>query len=282
LDDDNPRQVLSMRNIFQVVHNAIDYPLRQFFRWQRKNFVLQNEEKTSLFSEFEPEPKAKLVGLAEYYNSQYQLSSLYSSSTRKNYLENLYYLEMLESALKVLEISFGTEIHAADIGVADWFYVRSLYALLKNFARNGDRSVILDGYEIDAFRVYSDAYSRIDHAMAYCRNLKNVSYIPKDFTPTEGFYDIIFLLFPFVLLENHLDWGLPINSFTPHQLVRDIWASIKEGGAVVIVNQGKEEQKKQIELLKEIRVPIYCSYEFKSNFYQYSFPRYVVSIIKTK
>lgn len=269
-----------MINLYKAFYNAVDYPMRQFFRWRRKNLIIANEEKDTLFSYLDSVQQIRLKQSMDEYLSRYCLYDLYSNSTGNNFKENLYYLELFENAAKRIKWSPGQMVKVADIGVADWFYIRALYSFVKNYPEKNTRSITLDGYEIDAYRVYTDAYSRFDYAMAYCKGLDSINYIPRSFQREPNSYDLIFMLFPFVFLHDHLKWGLPIRLFSPEHLLKDAWDSLKTKGVLVIVNQGSEEHERQMEMINSLNIDLYLSFPFQSDFYKYPLQRYVHCMIK--
>ncbi|MCJ7624303.1 MAG: hypothetical protein MUO76_12435 [Anaerolineaceae bacterium] len=101
----------------------------------------------------------------------YNLENLYKNSQKRKYCENLYYLELLEKAFQSTEITLPTSVFAADVGTADWFYVRAYYTFLKWWNCEFGRDVFLRGYELDAYRVYNDLYSRMDYSLMYSGDL---------------------------------------------------------------------------------------------------------------
>jgi hypothetical protein len=259
-----------------IFHNAVDYPLRQLFRWHRKNLNLQNEDKTSLFSDIHPSRQKTLLVKLHQYLEDYDLGELFSHSTQRSLCENIYYLELFLTAFQNTDDISNREIQVADIGVADWFYVRTLLAFLKNFPAKADRGVTLDGYEIDAYRVYQDAFSRIDYAMAYTCGLENVRFRPEAFQPQPHRFDLIFMLFPFVFVPDHLRWGLPIRLFAPLHLLENVWVSIKPNGFLVVANQGQKEHEQQMQIMKKVGIRVEATFLHESEFYKYPLPRFVI------
>ncbi|MBN1536487.1 MAG: hypothetical protein JW908_07130 [Anaerolineales bacterium] len=260
---------------FHLWRNLLDYPLRQFFRWQRKGLHIKNEAKDALFTCL-PEPDhTQAQATAGRLLKEYHLEALYSSSTMDNYCENLYYLEMLESALTILKPSLPDRIAAADIGSTHWFYVQALYAALKWWQYPAGREVALSGYERDAYRVYANFHSRYDHALAHINNLPGVEYKPYAFMIQSSAFDIITHFFPFIFLPDHLEWGLLPWQFNPSELLNTAWLSLKPGGLLIIANQGKEEHQTQLELLNRAGITVNASFPFSSPFYHYDIPRFV-------
>jgi hypothetical protein len=268
-----------MRKIFSFsllrLRNAVDYPLRRFFRWRRGGFALDRQAKNDSFVHFPPEKRRLAEDTARVIGRNYHLDEFSRDSSAVNYQENLYYLQLLEEALNLSGASLPADIAAADIGPSHWFYVQALYALLRWWKFPSGRSVSLAGYEIDAYRVYTDFYSRFDHALAHMRGLPGVTYIPEGFTLQEGRFHLITMLFPFVFEQDHLYWGLPSSAFRPDHLLEHVWQSLHPGGVLIIVNQGEEEHQAQKQRLQNFQIPIIAAYRHDPLLFSYSIDRYV-------
>ncbi|MBI3764694.1 MAG: hypothetical protein HY260_22875 [Chloroflexi bacterium] len=262
------------------LRNSADYPLRQWFRWQRPGLKFRNEPKSDLYDHL-PQPARQFAQeTAARLLDEYRLSDLYHASTAENYRENLFYLEMLEQALHTASPTLPPAIAAADIGPSSWFYVHALHAALKWWQCSAGREVALTGCEADAFRVYLDFHSRFDHARAHLRGLTGARYLPRRFEPLPATFDLITLLFPFVFLKEHLAWGLPARLFSPVQLLADAWHSLKPGGLLVIVNQGEAEHRAQRDLLQSAAIHPLAAYRHESTLFQYDLPRWVLVVVK--
>jgi hypothetical protein len=262
--------------------NALDYPLRQYFHWRRRGLLFRNQAKDRLFARLPDEARPLAQATANRLLNTYHLQRLYYHSRVENYCENLFYLELLESALQRARATLSPVIQAADIGVSQWFYVQALYGLLKWWQPvTGDalpeegRAVTLSGFEADAYRVYIDLYSRYDYALAHLRDLENAHYVPRRFEPQSAAYQFVTLLFPFLFLSDHLKWGLPRPMFSPQQLLADAWASVAPGGLLIIVNQGEAEQAAQRDMLQAAGIPVAVAFCHESLLFHYKFLRYV-------
>ncbi len=285
--------------MFAAVRNALDYPLRQFFHWRRRGLQFKNEPKTRLFATLPPEARPLALETAERLLTDYHLQPFFLHSRVENYSENLFYLELLESALRRARATLPPVIRAADIGPSQWFYVQALYTLLKWWrpvaerpvaerpvagqpAGNGEgpvvdgRAVTLSGFEADAYRVYLDLYSRYDYAQAHIRDLPDVHYLPRRFERQPAAFDFVTLLFPFVFLEDHLKWGLPEPLFAPEQLLAEVWASLAPGGWLIIVNQGEAEHEVQRAMLKVAGIQPAAAFCHESLLFRYDLLRYVL------
>jgi hypothetical protein len=268
-------------------YNALDYPLRQFFRWQRGRPRLRDESKNALFAHLEPASRAPAEAEAARLRLDYGLDYLYAHSEALLYRENLYYLRLLERALEAAEAGDAepawslpaAAVTAADIGPSHWFYVEALYNLLQWRAptpAGRPRAVTLTAYETDAYRVYADLHSRCDYALAHMQGLAGARYLPRRFEPDPGAFDFITMLFPFIFLRDHREWGLPDSMFAPARLLRDAWASLREGGLLVIANQGEAEHREQLALLAGVGAAPRAAYRHDSVLFDYDVPRFVI------
>jgi len=273
---------------FLRLRNAIDYPLRQSFQWRRPGgYHIKNQPKDGLYAYLDEASRKETDALAARLLREYCLADLYANSQRRNYRENLYYLDLISSALKKCEIQLHDPLVAADIGVSHWFYVQALYACLAwhpgvnlqtQLSPAHERLVSLVGYERDPFRVYNDFCSRYDHALGHLHGLpEGVVYQPKAFDCQPETYDLITLLFPFVFERDHLGWGLPASHFNPDPLLEDAWKSLQPGGVLLIVNQGEDEHNAEIEKFKSIGITPLAAYQHASQpLFRYAIERYVL------
>ena len=145
------------------IKNAFDFYLRNKFRFSRKNYVEQNEEKYVLDKE--------LAEQEDFLLSKYNMWNYKTDSTISNYYQNLSILEMLD---KYMDISFKENLKVLDVGSKNWFYVPAEYNFFKKYCDN----LHIDGVELDAFRLYSNFYSRFEVAKYYSKDLQGANYIP--------------------------------------------------------------------------------------------------------
>jgi SAM-dependent methyltransferase len=252
------------------LRNRADFALRRRIAWNRPGLRIENEPKTKLL--LDPEVDRLAAALVQTYH----LAPFRDASRADNYLENLYYLDLLEKALKASGGELPGEIEAADIGVSSWFYVQALHSVLTWWRCPEQRKVSLRGYEADPYRVYADLYSRYDHARAHMRGLSGVSYVPVPFITQPDAFDLVTMLFPFVFVDDALRWGLPGRMFEPADLLAAAIESLKPGGILIIVNQGKAEHDRQREMLTAAGLPIAAAYRHEPCFYSYPIDRYVL------
>ena len=271
--------MLGFASAINTVRNAVEHPLRQQIRWQRGAPRFQNESKQDLFAHLPSHEQKQANDTAKRLHSDYHLQHLRENSSADNYRLNLFYLEMLERALSEASPKIPQAIHAADIGPSYWFYVQALYAALKWWNSPNGRTIRLAGYEADAYRVHANLFSRYDLAHGYMTGLEEVHYIPRKFIRQPAKFDLITMLFPFVFLKDHLTWGLPLRKFNPVKLLRDVIASLKPGGVLVIVNQGEAEHIAQRDMLLAENIQPAAAFQHPSPLYQYDLIRYVLVAI---
>jgi hypothetical protein len=266
---------LSQKPLLRL-RNTLDYPLRQLFRWRRSGYALRMQSEKGMFDQYSPAERRDAEQAAGRLQTQYHLVALSRDRSALNVQENLYYLQLLEGALARSGGALPADaVMAADIGPSHWFYVQALYALLKWWNCPSGRSITLEGYEVDAYRVYTDFYSRYDHAQAHMRGLSGVTYIPQGFTRQENRFHLITMLFPFVFERDHLEWGLPTSIFHPDRLLEEAWQSLLPGGILIIVNQGEDEHLAQKQRLQDYKIPVAAAYHQEPLLYHYSIERYV-------
>ncbi|MHC1781565.1 MAG: hypothetical protein AB9891_02175 [Anaerolineaceae bacterium] len=209
------------------LRNRVDFSLRQRIRWRRPGFRFENQPKEGMFLSLpEPERRESEAGAAALIQA-YHLDTFRENSTIENFLENLFYLDLLETALDASGKGLPGEIEAADIGSSSWFYVQALSALLRWWNCPSERKVNLSGYETDPYRLYADFHSRFDHACAHLRGIEGAAYLPQPFFRQPDRFNLITMLFPFVFIDDALRWGLPAGLFQPEALLADARAKLE-------------------------------------------------------
>jgi hypothetical protein len=261
---------------YQIVHNLVDYPLRRFFHWRRSGLTLRNESKKDLYAHLDQPQRGETLSLAARYRDAYRLDSLYRHSTANGFRENLFYIQMMETALNRTDVRLPDPLSAADIGPSNWFYVQGLAAFLRWYRTPEERELHLTAFEPDAYQVQVDLYSRYDHALASMDGLSGVSYLPNAFRLQPQAYRLITLFFPFVFIRDHLEWGLPKGMFDPLTLLDAVWRSLEPGGLLIIANQGLEEHRRERENLESLKIPVTDAFKMDSLLYTYPEERYLL------
>ena len=172
--------------------------------------------------------------------------------SRKNYrgeIENRESAYVFDILNKYLKPDYQESLKVLDIGSKNWAYVRGEY----NFFRQFTSKLFLDGVELDAYRLYSNLYSRYEAAMFYIKGLENVNYYPDNLLNIRGKYNYIIWLLPFVTPYPLKCWGLPMKYFMPEKLLKHAYELLD--GEMFIVNQGEEEAEIQKAMLEKLRIP---------------------------
>lgn len=258
------------------LRNAVDYPLRQILRWQRGGYRPPTGPKEDLFSHLSPEDRKRAEETALRLAESYHLEGFARVSGPVNYRENLFYLHLLETALEQAQLQLPASLLAADIGPSHWFYVQALHACLRFWQCPEGREVRLEGYEADAFRVYTDLRSRLDHAQGHMRGLPGVTYLPRAFEAQPERFDLVVMFFPFVFERDHLEWGLPGRMFVPRALLAAAWESLRPGGALLVANQGEEEHRVERENFTALGIPVDAALRIDPLLYTYDLERFVL------
>ena len=182
-------------------------------------------------------------------------------------MENLYVYDILNNAFEKAHISHAKIL---DIGSKNWFYASGEYRFFKEFCDE----ITLHGVELDAYRLYSNFYSRYEVAKFYTRNLKNTNYFAKNLLELVGQYDYIVWILPFVLQEPLCAWGLPKKFFCPDKLLLHAFKLLKEGGQMFIVNQGIVEAQVQRELFESLHIKYKELGRLHSPYFEYQNERF--------
>ena len=185
----------------------------------------------------------------------------------RNKKENLYTKDVLEQVFTKIKKS---NMNILDIGCKNWFYAKGEYDYFESFCED----FCLDGVELDAYRLYSNLYSRYETAKFYIKDLKNVNYIVGNLLSINKKYDYIIWFLPFVFEEPLKYWGLPKKFFDPVNLLVHAYGLLEVGGQMLIVNQGLDEFEEQKRLLNNIGIPYDSIGLINSQFFQYKFDRY--------
>lgn len=206
----------------------------------------------------------------------YHLDEWQALSGRTDFAASLFYLAMVESALAGAGVALPDRLHALDAGAGDWFYVRALYGLLERFSSaSGQRQVLLDGVELDAYSLYKGFRSRRDWAEAYVGELAGVRYLPGDIRRYTQPVDLALMLFPFLFSPDLRRWGLPRRFLRPAELLGHVWSLVKPGGALIVANLGEAERLEQGRLFAEAGLKPVWGEPFASPLFSYSTPRFV-------
>lgn len=251
------------------IRNSLDFWIRNRIKISRGAYCPKNEPKDGLFYDQE------LSGKEREFFEKYQLDNLKNNSTRLNYLENLYRIDILNS---YLELNHNNNISILDIGSKNWFYAPAEWHFFRY--QGFDKDINLTGIEIDPYRLYQNLYSRQDYAEYYIKNLENTRYIGQNLLEHRDSYDYITWFFPFVTQEPLLHWGLPLKCFSPEILMKKAYDLLKEGGRILIINQGIREYEIQSTMLDRLNIPYLQKGKFESIFLEYDEERFITIVVK--
>ena len=256
-----------MQTILSDLKNRIDFFLRNRLVFSRKNysetfehtqFVTDNQEQKDLF---------------DYLEKKYGLKTD-CGLKQKTLLENIYCLNLFD---KYFSKHNQTEISVLDIGSKNWSYVKSEYLFFTSLCKK----LILDGIELDAYRVCTNLYNRYELAKYYSKVLKGTSYISGDFLKHAKKYDYIIWILPFVTEYPLTRWGLPLKYFKPAEMLKHAYDSLKSNGEMLIVNQGEYEYGVQKQLNKSLNITAEYYGEIEDVFNIFKNKRYCTKITKT-
>jgi len=186
---------------------------------------------------------------------------------KRNEKENLYTKDILNQFFKKQE---KKNLKILDIGSKNWFYAKGEYDFFNDFCKNFE----LHGVEIDAYRLYSNFYNRLEVAKFHTKNLKNTKYFPDNLLNIKENYDYIIWFLPFISIKPHVLWGLPKKIFKPEKMFLHAYQLLNKNGQMLIINQGEKEAEIQKELLKKLNIPYQYLGEIKSNFFEYQNKRF--------
>lgn len=185
----------------------------------------------------------------------------------RNKQENLYTLDVLENHFTQKTLP---KISALDIGCKNWFYAKGEYEFFKSFCKDFE----LDGIELDAYRLYSNLYTRYEVAKYYTKELQNIHYIVGNLLNLNKKYDYVIWFLPFVTKDPLVAWGLPKRFFCPEKLLKHAYKLLNPDGQMLIVNQGEKEAGIQRDLLDKLNIPYTELGEIKNKHFQYQNKRF--------
>lgn len=205
--------------------------------------------------------------------------------SRKNFVEkNPKLIQFIKTENKyvfeVLNTNFRKKNYdcpfVLDIGSKNWSYVNGLHKYFKNVYGE----FVLDGIELDAYRLNANFYSRFEVAKYYMKNLSNVTYMADNLLNLNKKYDFITWFLPFVSKNPLIFWGLPLEYFCPEKLLLHAYNLLNENGQMLIVNQGENEAKIQENLLLKFNISYEYIGEIKDNYNLFKNKRFGFLIYK--
>lgn len=256
--------------------NSLDYAIRQKIHFDPRPVSGLKVNRQNILLSYPHESRELVKNQIDRLNTHYHFADYSLNHSTAESKENYFYLSMLDKALQEIQTKLPETLKAADIGPSSWFYVHALTAALTWYGSSQPRSIHLAGYEVDAYRLYSDFRTRKDHALGNMLGLSNVEYIDHGFSVQPAAFDVITLFFPFVFEKDHLQWGLPGGLFDPAILMKAAWDSLRPNGLIVIVNQGINEHQAELKLLDDLGIPVSSVFRMDSLLFSYPLDRYVI------
>ena len=206
--------------------------------------------------------------------------------SRKNYIEknqkiitrtkaeNKYIFDVLNNSFSKNNKKY---IKILDIGSKNWFYAKGEYNYFNSFCSNFS----LIGIELDAYRLYSNFYSRYEVAQYHIKDLKNTEYKAENLLNINEKFDYITWFLPFIFKNSLIYWGLPQKYYQPEILLNHAYNILNKDGQLLIVNQGIKEKNQQEKMLQKLNISYKYLGEIKNNFFQYENQRFGFIIKKT-
>jgi len=146
--------------------------------------------------------------------------------------------EFLESFVGLDQVSFRKNIVVADVGTRTF---SSAPVIEKVFRKQGLESEI-HGYEIDAYRRFTNLRTRAAYGQYYAKKIRNGFYHAADFRETQVKFDVILMLNPFVTKKTHLAWGLPLNNYAPENLFFHCYNSLRKGTGLFLISSPNQQE----------------------------------------
>ncbi len=185
----------------------------------------------------------------------------------RNICENAYLKDILE---KYFLKTPKPNLKILDIGSKNWFYAKGEHEFFNSFSND----FTLKGVELDAYRLYSNFYSRYEVAKYHIKNLKNTQYLADDLLNIQEKFDYITWFLPFITVKPLVFWGLPKKYFQPEKMLLHAYDLLSEGGQMLIINQGANEAKIQKELLQKLDISFVELGKIESEFFEYKNERF--------
>ena len=247
-----------MAYFFDNLKNNFDFSLRKNFSFSRKNYFESPENLEDI----------NTFGLGKKYDL-----NLFQPSTRYNYKLNLYFLNVFD---KYLSKNSFKNLSILDIGSKNWEYVKSEYLFFKSVCND----FILDGIELDSFRLNSRLFNRAEVAKFHTKDLLNANYISGDLLNHDKKYDRIIWILPFVTKYPLIRWGLPLKYFNPEKMLLHAYNLLNKDGEMLIINQGEEEYSIQQGLLSDLNIEYISLGEIEDKLKLFKNKRFCSKIIK--
>ena len=213
--------------------------------WRIKNAITYSPPPLK-WSWRSPDPMERGLSDAERLRARelalrYEMSPWARVRNRREYIENLYLLDVLDRYVTPVASE-----NCLDIGAKSWTYLPALHSFTPG---------PWDGVELDCYQRRWNMVTRRAYAESIARHCPGSRYIPGTLLDLQGKYSFITWILPFVTPGPLKYWGLPSRYYQPALLLRHAWQLLKPGGVMFIMNQGEKEGAAQRHLFEEEKIP---------------------------
>jgi hypothetical protein len=196
-----------------------------------------------------------------YLSLRYNTHTWFKVCNKKEFLESLYLLDLLDSYLPRRQY----EGPGLDIGSKSWSYLPGLAAYTGN---------AWVGIEVDPYQRYLDMSTRYGRAKRMLKAYPDSKYICGSLLEDSGRYKIITWILPFMEKGSLLKWGLPEQFFQPEELLQHAISLLDNDGVLFIINQNETDMLQQKILLDKLKIKSKFIGELNSNFSPFKRRRY--------
>lgn len=228
--------MFAMLDRFRDLLNELSFRWRSTAKRRIPGLAWDPTPRTELFGAPEDPEAAKATAARLLESYRLELDMARSEAER---LDILAVAELVDALLDQAAIDLPNPADILEIGPAGWGYVAGVHGVL---SRHGaKRDIHLTGLELDPY-VPSGGYpSRLAQAGAAIRRLPGCRYLIGDGATHHGAYDLVLILFPLILSEDALSWGLPTRVFDPGALLTNAYSLVRPGGALAVASFAYEE-----------------------------------------
>lgn len=201
------------------------YRLEERLAWSRGTY---REQPVGRLSHLSGIQQARIASLQRRFRVRFEQQAEQSTA-----LKQYDYLDVLERTWSALGLPYSVGGAVQDIGASNFWYASAMHAFFQPSE--------LVGIEMEGYRIYTNGYSRLDHAQGYIEGLPNTHFVVSDYTHYHRPADIVTAWYPFVTPAPVLAWRMPLSVLSPQALFAQVAQNLKPNGLFVMVNQGKEE-----------------------------------------
>jgi len=169
--------------------------------------------------------------------SSYDLSCWPKLCTKKEYLGNLYMLDILDRFVPFAKMGGP----ALDVGSAIWWYLPALKAFRPSHWTGVDLPAVQRAKRFDNW---------LAHAKFMTKAYSEADYRAECITEQKKRFRFITWFLPYLAIDPLLSAGLPDYHFDPAGLFRQVWRLLESDGILLIVNQGLAEARLQQQLFE--------------------------------